>query len=187
MHYVCIDLDGVIFNFMGSFKAYVESLGGRCDAIQHYNLGKNDYGIPFTSVKKCFSDSDFYQGMQTFDDAIEGLQLLQVFCKTKAYTCLFSDNSAIWNLRKNFCRQHGLEGTIYLNFKPTDKGASALFEDNLDVCQQWVNDGSDALIFLIDASYNQRTPENEDKFTWSRFIRCSSFHEAVGKYLSGEY
>lgn len=183
---VCVDIDGVVLNLMQGIHLYLEPLGYNFDIdhIEAYNFKYDSLGfdrkVIFDAINnvKSFELAPFYNG------AVEAVQKLQYFVKTKSYTKI-SEIPEIYNRRKNLLNFLKLEGKpITSAQKPVDFSADALFDDCLDVHKQWIEQGSKAKLFLIDRPYNQKTNENKGSLDWSRIVRCKNFEEAVDFYIS---
>lgn len=183
---VCVDIDGVVLNLMQGIRLYLEPLGYNFDIdhIEAYNFKYDSLGfdrkVIFDAINnvKSFELAPFYNG------AVEAVQKLQYFVKTKSYTKI-SEIPEIYNRRKNLLNFLKLEGKPITSVqKPVDFSADALFDDCLDVHKQWIEQGSKAKLFLIDRPYNQKTNENMGSLDWSRIVRCKNFEEAVDFYIS---
>lgn len=187
MSYVCVDVDGVLVNFNDALSKHLKhSRGIDFDPAGciDYNYTYEGLGFDRKVIYECFKEPKLYDYLEHIDGVVPALKKLQGFIKTKAYTGSV-DIDEISERRKNLCDSLGLFGEPYTKGrKPTDLGAVALFDDCLGVHKQWIEDGSKALLFLIDAPYNQKTDANEKSLDWTRIIRCKNFEDAVEKFIS---
>lgn len=182
--YVCVDVDGVLLNLLGALKKYlkeVKNIELDINKVTNYNF--KGCGIDRNIIYECFKEPEFFDSLEFFEGAVESLKKLQQIIKTKAYTA--SQNiEKIYTKRDKLCETLGLEGKSYSSgMKPTDLQAIALFDDCLAVHEQWLREGSQAYLFLIDATYNRQTNENKFSLDWSRIIRCKNFADAVDKFM----
>lgn len=183
---VCVDIDGVVLNLMQGIHLYLEPLGYNFDIdhIEAYNFKYDSLGFDRKIIFDAINNVKSFELAPFYDGAVEAVQKLQYFVKTKSYTKI-SEIPEIYNRRKNLLNFLKLEGNpITLLQKPVDFSADALFDDCLDVHKQWIEQGSKAKLFLIDRPYNQKTNENKGSLDWSRIVRCKNFEEAVDFYIS---
>lgn len=187
MRYVCVDVDGVLLDFNDNLARYLKDTRNidfdpaKCIDYDY----KYDLGFDRQIIYDCFKEPEFYKGLRTKEGVVPALKKLQLFFRTKAYTGSVN-NDIIINRRRQVCKTFGLYGEPFIGErKLTDFGAIALFDDCLGVHKQWIEEGSKAKLFLIDAPYNQKTEENKSSLDWSRIIRCKNFEDAVNKFLSG--
>ena len=178
--YACVDVDGVLLNLCGALKPYLKRTRGidfNPNVVRKYNF--EGCGVDTKIIYSCFNEPEFFDELEFFDGAVDALKKLQQIIKTKAYTA--SQNiEEIYTKRDKLCETLGLEGKSYPSGrKPIDLQAIALFDDCLAVHKQWLEAGSQAYHFLIDAPYNQQTNENLD---WSKIIRCKNFEDAVSRF-----
>lgn len=186
MNYACIDVDGVLYDFNNNLSKYLEetrSIHFDPSKCSNYDYKHSDLGFDRKIIYECFKEPKLYEGLEFFDGAVKALEKLQKYIKTKSYTGSV-DIDEISNRRRNLCKDLKLFGEPYVGIrKPTDLKAVALFDDCLGVHKQWIEDGSKAKLFLIDAPYNQETNENKGSLDWSRIIRCKNFEDAVEKFI----
>lgn len=183
---VCVDIDGVVLNLMQGIHLYLEPLGYNFDIdhIEAYNFKYDSLGFDRKIIFDAINNVKSFELAPFYDGAVEAVQKLQYFVKTKSYTKI-SEIPEIYNRRKNLLNFLKLEGNpITLLQKPVDFSADALFDDCLDVHKQWIEQGSKAKLFLIDRPYNQKTNKNKGSLDWSRIVRCKNFEEAVDFYIS---
>ena len=183
---VCVDIDGVVLNLMQGIHLYLEPLGYNFDIdhIEAYNFKYDSLGFDRKVIFDAINNIKSFELAPFYDGAVEAVQKLQYFVKTKSYTKI-SEIPEIYNRRKNLLNFLKLEGKpITSAQKPVDFSADALFDDCLDVHKQWIEQGSKAKLFLIDRPYNQKTNENKGSLDWSRIVRCKNFEEAVDFYIS---
>ena len=183
---VCVDIDGVVLNLMQGIHLYLEPLGYNFDIdhIEAYNFKYDSLGFDRKVIFDAINNVKSFELAPFYDGAVEAVQKLQYFVKTKSYTKI-SEIPEIYNRRKNLLNFLKLEGKpITSAQKPVDFSADALFDDCLDVHKQWIEQGSKAKLFLIDRPYNQKTNENNGSLDWSRIVRCKNFEEAVDFYIS---
>lgn len=183
---VCVDIDGVVLNLMQGIHLYLEPLGYNFDIdhIEAYNFKYDSLGFDRKVIFNALNDVKSFELAPFYDGAVEALQKLQYFVKTKSYTKI-SEIPEIYNRRKNLLNFLKLDGKPITSLqKPVDFSADALFDDCLDVHQQWIEQGSKAKLFLIDRPYNQKTNANNGSLDWSRIVRCKNFEEAVDFYIS---
>lgn len=183
---VCVDIDGVVLNLMQGIHLYLEPLGYNFDIdhIEAYNFKYDSLGFDRKVIFDAINNVKSFELAPFYDGAVEAVQKLQYFVKTKSYTKI-SEIPEIYNRRKNLLNFLKLEGKpITSAQKPVDFSADALFDDCLDVHKQWIEQGSKAKLFLIDRPYNQKTNENKGSLDWSRIVRCKNFEEAVDFYIS---
>ena len=177
MH-VCVDIDGTLVDMLSSLKVYFDRMGYAFDtgAVTAYNF-KCDCGVPRTSIMDAFRDVTLYEGLELFEGVEKALKKLKGYTEVQSYTGSYPVEEIVAE-RFRLCQSLGLNGSIHVGIKkPTDMKAVALFDDCLEVMEQWLEDGSTAKLYLIDAPYNRR--EHSD-----RIIRCSSFVEAVERFIS---
>lgn len=185
--HVCIDIDGVVLNLMQGLKLYLEPLGYNFDVegIKAYNFKYDTLGFDRQVIFDAFKDIKCFELAPFYDGAVEAVKKLQRFVETQSYTKI-SNIPEIYTRRKNLLDFLQLKGEpITAVKKETDLSADALFDDCLEVHAQWIADGSNAKLFLIDRPYNQKTNENEGSLDWSRIVRCKNLEEAVDFYISG--
>lgn len=183
---VCVDIDGVVLNLMQGIHLYLEPLGYNFDIdhIEAYNFKYDSLGFDRKVIFDAINNVKSFELAPFYDGAVEAVQKLQYFVKTKSYTKI-SEIPEIYNRRKNLLNFLKLEGKpITSAQKPVDFSADALFDDCLDVHKQWIEQGSKAKLFLIDRPYNQKTNGNKGSLDWSRIVRCKNFEEAVDFYIS---
>lgn len=183
---VCVDIDGVVLNLMQGIHLYLEPLGYNFDIdhIEAYNFKYDSLGFDRKIIFDAINNVKSFELAPFYDGAVEAVQKLQYFVKTKSYTKI-SEIPEIYNRRKNLLDFLKLEGKPITSVqKPVDFSADALFDDCLDVHKQWIEQGSKAKLFLIDRPYNQKTNENNGSLDWSRIVRCKNFEEAVDFYIS---
>lgn len=183
---VCVDVDGVVLNLMQGIHLYLEPLGYNFDIdhIEAYNFKYDSLGFDRKVIFDAINNVKSFELAPFYDGAVEAVQKLQYFVKTKSYTKI-SEIPEIYNRRKNLLNFLKLEGKPITSVqKPVDFSADALFDDCLDVHKQWIEQGSKAKLFLIDRPYNQKTNENMGSLDWSRIVRCKNFEEAVDFYIS---
>lgn len=183
---VCVDIDGVVLNLMQGIHLYLEPLGYNFDIdhIEAYNFKYDSLGFDRKVIFDAINNVKSFELAPFYDGAVEAVQKLQYFVKTKSYTKI-SEIPEIYNRRKNLLNFLKLEGKPITSVqKPVDFSADALFDDCLDVHKQWIEQGSKAKLFLIDRPYNQKTNENMGSLDWSRIVRCKNFEEAVDFYIS---
>lgn len=183
---VCVDIDGVVLNLMQGIHLYLEPLGYNFDIdhIEAYNFKYDSLGFDRKVIFDAINNVKSFELAPFYDGAVEALQKLQYFVKTKSYTKI-SEIPEIYDRRKNLLNFLKLEGKPITSVqKPVDFSADALFDDCLDVHKQWIEQGSKAKLFLIDRPYNQKTNENMGSLDWSRIVRCKNFEEAVDFYIS---
>lgn len=183
---VCVDIDGVVLNLMQGIHLYLEPLGYNFDIdhIEAYNFKYDSLGFDRKVIFDAINNVKSFELAPFYDGAVEAVQKLQYFVKTKSYTKI-SEIPEIYNRRKNLLNFLKLEGKpITSAQKPVDFSADALFDDCLDVHKQWIEQGSKAKLFLIDRPYNQKTNESKGSLDWSRIVRCKNFEEAVDFYIS---
>lgn len=185
--HVCVDIDGVVLNLMQGLKLYLEPLGYNFDVegIKAYNFKYDTLGFDRQVIFDAFKDIKCFELAPFYDGAVEAVKKLQRFVETQSYTKI-SNIPEIYTRRKNLLDFLQLKGEpITAVKKETDLSADALFDDCLEVHAQWIADGSNAKLFLIDRPYNQKTNENEGSLDWSRIVRCKNLEEAVDFYISG--
>lgn len=183
---VCVDIDGVVLNLMQGIHLYLEPLGYNFDIdhIEAYNFKYDSLGFDRKVIFDAINNVKSFELAPFYDGAVEALQKLQYFVKTKSYTKI-SEIPEIYDRRKNLLDFLKLEGEPITSLqKPVDFSVDALFDDCLDVHKQWIEQGSKAKLFLIDRPYNQKTNENMGSLDWSRIVRCKNFEEAVDFYIS---
>ena len=183
---VCVDIDGVVLNLMQGIHLYLEPLGYNFDIdhIEAYNFKYDSLGFDRKVIFDAINNVKSFELAPFYDGAVEAVQKLQYFVKTKSYTKI-SEIPEIYNRRKNLLNFLKLEGEPITSLqKPVDFSVDALFDDCLDVHQQWIEQGSKAKLFLIDRPYNQKTNANIGSLDWSRIVRCKNFEEAVDFYIS---
>lgn len=183
---VCVDIDGVVLNLMQGIHLYLEPLGYNFDIdhIEAYNFKYDSLGFDRKVIFDAINNVKSFELAPFYDGAVEAVQKLQYFVKTKSYTKI-SEIPEIYSRRKNLLNFLKLEGKPITSVqKPVDFSADALFDDCLDVHKQWIEQGSKAKLFLIDRPYNQKTNENMGSLDWSRIVRCKNFEEAVDFYIS---
>lgn len=183
---VCVDIDGVVLNLMQGIHLYLKPLGYNFDIdhIEAYNFKYNSLGFDRKIIFNALNDVKSFELAPFYDGAVEAVQKLQRFVKTKSYTKI-SEIPEIYDRRKNLLDFLKLEGEPITSLqKPVDFSVDALFDDCLDVHKQWIEQGSKAKLFLIDRPYNQKTNANKGSLDWSRIVRCKNFEEAVDFYIS---
>ena len=189
MNYVCIDVDGTLMDFSANLSTYLkktQNISFNAAECTDYNYRHESLGFDRNIIYECFKEPELYESLKFFTGAVPALKKLQAHIQTRAYTGAV-DVPEIVKRRSEVCREIGLiGGPIVGGRKPTDMQAVALFDDCLGVHKQWIADGSKAKLFLIDAPYNRVTPENKDSVDWSRITRCSSFEDAVERFLKGD-
>lgn len=177
MH-VCVDIDGTLVDMQSGLKFYLAERGLDLitEAVTAYNF-KCDCGVSKSDIMKAFTDVELYKGLKLFEGVEKALKKLKGYIEVQSYTGSYPvEEIAVERFR--LCQSLGLNGAMYIGIKkPTDMQAVALFDDCLEVMEQWLEDGSTAKLYLIDAPYNRR--EHSD-----RIIRCSSFVEAVERFIS---
>lgn len=183
---VCVDIDGVVLNLMQGIHLYLEPLGYNFDIdhIEAYNFKYDSLGFDRKVIFDAINNVKSFELAPFYDGAVEALQKLQYFVKTKSYTKI-SEIPEIYDRRKNLLNFLKLEGEPITSLqKPVDFSVDALFDDCLDVHKQWIEQGSKAKLFLIDRPYNQKINANKGSLDWSRIVRCKNFEEAVDFYIS---
>ena len=183
---VCVDIDGVVLNLMQGIHLYLEPLGYNFDIdhIEAYNFKYDSLGFDRKVIFDAINNVKSFELAPFYDGAVEALQKLQYFVKTKSYTKI-SEIPEIYDRRKNLLDFLKLEGEPITSLqKPVDFSVDALFDDCLDVHKQWIEQGSKAKLFLIDRPYNQKINANKGSLDWSRIVRCKNFEEAVDFYIS---
>lgn len=177
--YVCVDVDGVLLDLQSHLSLWLKNEYGvnfNPDELKYYSYRRNDLGFDSKLIYDTLKNEEFYRHIDFFPDALDALKELQSFIHTKAYTGSVAVPSVL-DIRRSLCEKLGLYGEPFYGLKKTtDFGAVALFDDCLEVHEQWLMDDAKTTFFLIDAPYN-RECEFEDSI-----IRCSSFAEAVTKF-----
>lgn len=176
--YVCVDIDGTLVDMQSRLKAYLAERGHDfiTEAVTMYNF-KCDCGVARDSIMEAFSDIELYKGLELFDGVEPALKKLRGIIEARAYTGSFPVEGIVTE-RFRLCQSLGLNGAIYAGIKkPTDMKAVALFDDCLEVMEQWIEDGSEAMLYLIDAPYNRRKHSD-------RIVRCRDFATAVERFIS---
>lgn len=185
--YVCLDIDGVVLNLMQGIHLYLEPYGYNfdIDGIKAYNFKYDTLGFDRKIIFEALGNVKSFELAPFYDGAVDATKKLQNFVTVKSYTKI-SEEPAIYQRRKKLLESLKLKGKpITAPSKPVDFSADALFDDCLDVHQQWIEQGSKAKLFLIDRPYNQKTNENIGSLDWSRIVRCKNLEEAVDFYVSG--
>ena len=184
MKFVCIDCDGVLIDFCGGIKQYLndKNIEFNPENLISYSF-KGDIGCDRSEVFKAIKDENLYPYLKAYSDVSTGLLMLTCNdIETRAYTGSI-DNQKALALRNDFIRKFNLDsGSIYIGKKPVILEADALFDDNLDVHKDWIEAGYTGKLYLIDHNYNSEK-NNPDYPYFDRLIRCENFNNAVERYL----
>lgn len=179
LDYVCVDVDGVLLDLQKGLSVWLNREYGitfNPEKLRYYNYSENALDFDVKLVYEVLNTPDFYTDLEFFPNALVALRGLQSIVPTKAYTGSVAVEE-IGGIRRNLCETIGLVGEPFVGRnKVTDLGAVALFDDCFGVHKQWVADGSEATLFLIDAPYNRRCGLGD------RLIRCSDFADAVNRF-----
>ena len=201
---VCVDFDGTLLDFGGAIKNYLAKDGITFypENVKYYDYSNSDIGCNRELLYKAFYTDEFYEYLKLYEGVIDAIELLKTVEDVHAYTGAVNMES-VYNRRLNLIRKLGLKGKPYTappvehyialtepclkggDTKPVIKEANAVFDDCVGVLYNWYMNGSDAKLYLIDAPYNQEESDTEGIIDWSKIIRCSSFSDAVNKYLAG--
>lgn len=184
MKFVCVDCDGVLIDFCGGIKQYLndKNIEFKPECVTSYSF-KGNIGCDRSEIFKAMNDEELYTYLQPYDNIETSLLLLACNdIETKAYTGSVDLPKAI-EIRRKFINKYNLNsGDIYIGNKPVVLEADALFDDCLAVHKEWIEAGYDGKLFLIDHTYNNE--ENNPDFPYfDKVIRCKDFEDAVEKYL----
>jgi hypothetical protein len=181
--FVCVDIDGVIVNLMQGLHLLLKEQGLDFDPamVSKFNFDYPELGFPREIIYNSFENKRLYELAPLHSGVEDAISKLRDFINIRAYTGSLGDEE-ICQKRQHLCNSFGMFGSVYYRKnKPTIFNADALFDDCLGVHKQWIEDGSNALLFLIDQPYNQEY--NNEGIDWSRIIRCKDFADAVDKYI----
>lgn len=181
--FVCVDVDGTLLDFQEAIKSFLESKGViyKKENCNSYSFD-GDIGCSKKDVYDAFYEAEFYKHLYAFNDALMSLEKLQEEYITSAYTASVV-SADVYKQRCEFIKRHNMPGVPYIGKKPVIKEAKALFDDCLEIHKQWIEQGYEGELFLIDAPYNREESNKGLDIPWDRVHRCSSFSEAVNQFL----
>ena len=183
--FVCVDVDGTLLDFQGALKSYFSDKGidYKSEKVTSYNFdGK--IGCKKKDVYAAINETEFYKHLKEFNNAITALDKLQdAEVTTLAYTASVV-NSEIYKKKCCFINRHHMPGIPYIGKKPVIKDAAALFDDCLEIHKEWIEQGYEGKLYLIDAPYNRECNNKNIDIQWEKIIRCDSFADAVNDFLA---
>lgn len=182
---VCVDIDGVVLNFLFGLERYLGLKGYyySAESQKTYAFTRESLGYDPSVVYDAFKEPSLYSLCPLYDGVSEAARVLTGACQVQAYTSVV-DIPEIKDMRRKLCHSLGFGYVEYVyRDKPVVFEADALFEDDLSIIKKWIDAGSNAKIYLIDHTYNQPDSKSLYDIMWRRVIRCNSFKEAVEKYV----
>ena len=97
--------------------------------------------------------------------------------------CVESKVDPVYRYRKRVFEDLGLSGDPILGeAKPVHYDAVAVIDDNLEIIRKWVDSGTPALLYLVDAPYNQIS--FKDLYDYRGVIRVPNLGVAVDDILT---
>lgn len=185
---VCIDLDGVVFNFNEAVRIVAQLIGLDFDPDKVTDYAYNcDCGLCFADIEGLLHDVNFYRIIPYRDGVIRALSRLRgcsdLILEGYSSVCVESKVDPVYRYRKRVFEDLGLSGDPILGeAKPVHYDAVAVIDDNLEIIRKWVDSGTPALLYLVDAPYNQIS--FKDLYDYRGVIRVPNLGVAVDDILT---
>ena len=171
---ILVDFDGVLIDMLKSLKVCLAKRGISFipENVETYAFD-GDIGCSKEVVYDCLKSKPLFSNLYWYDGAVTSLFRLKEKHDVWAYTCA---NENVAGLRQSVIDMLGLEGECYVGFdKPYIGDADVLIEDDPNRCQTWLDNGTGALIILVDQPYNRNFDDDS-------VVRVKNIKEAV-KYI----
>lgn len=180
---VCVDFDGTVLDFHEGIRRRLAGDGITYypHKVVDYNF-KGDIGCTPEQIFKVMDDPALYGMLPFFENAEKALELLVASGDTVYGYTATVDNPDIEAGRIRLVESLHMTPKVFKGRKPPME-ADALFDDCLGVHRTWVNAGTTARLYLIDAPHNQMREENKDDPIWRHVVRFPNLYEAVKDYL----
>lgn len=170
---VLIDFDGVLYDYMGAMEVVLP--GYRQEGMEDYNF-HGDIGVPREQALAMCTDVRTFEALRKYNGVDEALERLSnaVDCIPYTYVPYIPELVHIRAQQIMDCNMFGLP--IFIDPKPLQEDVLAVFEDNLDCIDRWI-DVPGTSLYLIDQIYNRG-------YSHPCVTRCFGFPDAVDKFLA---